>query len=162
LWHLMTHTAGIINGTDWTGEGEYEIRSMRETEATAPPGDLYHYSNAGYKALGLLLQELWGRPVAEVLEEDVLGPLGMRESTGSIRNADRRRVAPGHAPYFDDRAWRPSHGLEPATWIESTTADGSLCSPAADMGRYMRMLLNRGRGDEERVLSEESFDLMVG
>ena len=52
LWHLMTHSAGIINGTDWTGEGEYEIRSLRETEATAPPGELYHYSNAGYKALG--------------------------------------------------------------------------------------------------------------
>jgi CubicO group peptidase (beta-lactamase class C family) len=162
LWHLMTHTAGIINGTDWTGEGEYEVRSMRDTEATAPPGDLYHYSNAGYKALGLLLQEVWQRPVAEVLEQDVLGPLGMKESTGAIRNADRLRVAPGHAPYFDDRAWRPAHGLAPTVWIESTTADGSLCSPPEDMGRYMRMLMNRGRGDDGQVLSEESFDLMVG
>src|SRR4029079_9664449 len=49
LWHLMTHTAGIVNGTNWTGEGEYEIRAMRDSDATAPPGDLYHYSNAGYK-----------------------------------------------------------------------------------------------------------------
>jgi CubicO group peptidase (beta-lactamase class C family) len=162
LWHLMTHTAGIVNGTDWTGEGEYEIRSMRDSEATAPPGELYHYSNAGYKTLGLVLEAMWRRPVAEVLEEEVLGPLGMKSSTGAIRNADRRRVAPGHTPYYDDRAWRPAHGLSPAVWIESTTADGSLCSPAEDMGRYMRMLLNRGRGDEGQVLSDESFELIVG
>ena len=162
LWHLMTHTAGIVNGTDWTGEGEYEIRAMRDSEATAAPGDLYHYSNAGYKTLGLVLEALWQRPVAEVLEEDVLGPLGMKSATGSIRNADRRRVATGHTPYFDDRAWRPSHGLAPAHWIESTTADGSLCASPEDMGRYMRMLLNRGRGDDGPVLSEDSFELMTG
>jgi hypothetical protein len=71
-------------------------------------------------------------------------------------------VAPGHTPYFDDRAWRPAHGLAPAAWIESTTADGSLCASPDDMARYMRMLLGRGRGDEGRVLSEESFEQMTG
>jgi hypothetical protein len=86
----------------------------------------------------------------------------MASSVGAISNAVRRRLAPGHVPFFDDRAWRPAHGLAPATWLESTTADGSICASAEDMARYLRMLLNRGNGDEGRVLTEESFDLLVG
>lgn len=162
LWHLMTHTAGIINGTDWTTEAEYEIRALRDSEATAPPGDLYHYSNAGYKTLGLVLEALWDLPVAQVLERELLAPLGMDSSLGRIANADRRLLAPPHVPFYDDRAWRPAHGLAPATWAESTTADGSICSTAGDMAHYLRMLLNRGRGDVAQVISEESFDLLVG
>jgi D-alanyl-D-alanine carboxypeptidase len=161
VWHLMTHSAGIINGTDWTGEGEYEIRSLRETEATAPPGELYHYSNAGYKALGLVLEVLWGMPVADVLAREVFAPLGMESTVGSITNADRRRQAPAHVPYYDDRAWRPAHGVAPAPWVESTTADGSIASTAADMARYLRMLLNRGRGEASDVVTQDSFSLML-
>jgi D-alanyl-D-alanine carboxypeptidase len=161
LWHLMTHTAGIVNGTDWTGEGEYEIRAMRDSIASAPPGILFHYSNAGYKALGLVLEAAWGRPVADVLARELFEPLGMESSVGSIRNADRPRQAPGHVPYYDDRAWRPVHGLAPSPWSESTTADGSIAATPADMARYLRMLLNRGRADAGRVVSEASFQLML-
>jgi D-alanyl-D-alanine carboxypeptidase len=157
LWHLMTHSAGIVNGTDWTGEGEYEIRSLRDTEAGAPPGDLYHYSNAGYKALGLVLEAIWGMPVAEILEREVFSPLGMDDAVGSIKGADRPRQAPGHVPYHDDRAWRPAHGLGPASWLESTTADGSIAATASDMARYLRMLLGRGAG----VVTEQSFATML-
>jgi D-alanyl-D-alanine carboxypeptidase len=162
LWHLMTHSAGLVNGTDWTGEAEYEIRALRDTEATPAPGELHHYANAGYKALGLVLEAVTGNPVARVLEEEFLGPLGMAASVGAISNAVRRRLAPGHVPLFDDRAWRPAHGVAPATWLESTTADGSICATAQDMGRYLRMLLNRGNGDEGPVLTEQSFGLLVG
>lgn len=162
LWHLMTHSAGLVNGTDWTGEAEYEIRALRDTEATPAPGELHHYSNAGYKTLGLVLESVTGDPVARVLEQEVLGPLGMASSVGAISNAVRGRLAPGNVPFFDDRAWRPAHGLAPATWLESTTADGSICATAEDMARYLRMLLNRGNGDEGPVLTEESFDLLVG
>ena len=162
LWHLMTHSAGLVNGTDWTGEGEYEIRTLRDTEATPAPGELHHYSNAGYKALGLVLEAVTGDPVARVLEQEVLGPLGMAASVGAISSAVRPRLAPGHVPFFDDRAWRPAHGVAPATWLESTTADGSVCATAEDMARYLRMLLNRGNGDDGPVLTEESFELLVG
>jgi D-alanyl-D-alanine carboxypeptidase len=88
--------------------------------------------------------------------------MGMESSLGRIANADRRLLAPPHVPFYDDRAWRPAHGLAPATWAESTTADGSICSTAGDMAHYLRMLLNRGRGDVAQAISEASFDLLVG
>ena len=96
LWHLMTHTAGIVNGTDWTGEGEYEIRSLRESMASAPPGTLYDSSNAGYRRSGWYSRRL-EPAVADVLARELFEPLGM-ESAVDRSNADRPRQAPGHVP----------------------------------------------------------------
>ena len=43
LHHLMSHTAGIIRGTEFTGEAQYETWVLRHTEATSPPGARFYY-----------------------------------------------------------------------------------------------------------------------
>jgi CubicO group peptidase (beta-lactamase class C family) len=155
--HLLTHTAGIIMGTDFSTEGYYEVWALRETEATAPPGTYFHYSNVGYKALGLVLEALLDRPYGQILQERVLDPLGMRETEAVITHDTRRRLAVGYEPWYDDRPFQAGHRLVPATWLESATADGSIATTAADMATYLRCWLNRGRG----LLSEEGFGLLT-
>ncbi|MGB7873596.1 MAG: serine hydrolase domain-containing protein, partial [Anaerolineales bacterium] len=59
--------------------------------------------------------------------------------------------------YFDDRPLPPGGQLAPATWFESNTADGAICSNAADMCRYLQMLLQRGHG----LLTPQSFELLI-
>src|SRR5205807_1551000 len=54
-----------------------------------------------------------------------------------------------------------SYPLVAAPWIETNTGDGSIASTAADMATYVRMLLNRGQGPNGRLLSEQSFDLLI-
>jgi len=53
------------------------------------------------------------------------------------------------------------HPIVPAPWHEYGTADGSPASTAEDMVRYVRMLLNRGRGPGSELLSEEGFTLLT-
>lgn len=156
--HLLSHTAGIITGTDFSTEGRYEVWALRETEATAPPGTYFHYSNVGYKALGLVLEALLDRPYGQIIQERVLDPLGMKDTEAVITHDTRRRLAVGYEPWYDDRPFHPSRRLAPATWLETATADGSIASNAADMAAYLRCLLNRGRG----LLSEEGFSLLTG
>ena len=38
LHHLMSHTAGIIMGAEFTGEARYEVWALRETETTRVSG----------------------------------------------------------------------------------------------------------------------------
>jgi CubicO group peptidase (beta-lactamase class C family) len=61
--HLLAHASGL------GPEGAVPI---------SPPERTRIYSNAGFDVLGERLAELAGRSVAEVLERNVLGPLGMR------------------------------------------------------------------------------------
>ena len=61
--HLLAHASGL------GPEGAVPISAPERTRI---------YSNVGFDVLGGRLAELAGRSIAEVLEADVLGPLGMR------------------------------------------------------------------------------------
>jgi len=161
LHHLLSHTAGIIMGTEFTTESRYEAWALRESQATALPGTHFHYSNVGYKVLGLILEEVLGQSYGEIIQERILEPLGMDATEAVITHETRKRLAVGYGSLYDDRPAHPSHPLVPATWLETDTADGSIAATAADMATYVRILLNRGQGPRERVLSDESFRLMT-
>lgn len=45
-------------GTEVTTEACHEVWALREMQATARAGTHCHYSNVGYKALGLIPEEM--------------------------------------------------------------------------------------------------------
>ena len=51
----------------------------------------------------------------------------------------------------------PANGVTSATWFESNTADGAICSNAEDMCCYLRMLLQHG----QNLLAPQSFDQLI-
>lgn len=159
--HLLTHTSGLITGMDFTGEAAHELWALRDSGTGCPPGERMRYSNLGYKALGLVIERVTGRPWWEHVRESVLSPMGMGEADPIITTEIRDRLATGHAPRFDDRPWLPRHGWVEALWFESATADGTICATAHELAAYCRLLLNEGKGPGGAVLSPESFALMT-
>ena len=157
LRHLMSHTAGIVCGSDDTPVAYTEAWNLRHPKATASPGEMFHYSNSGYKVLGLVLETLLEQDISSILRERILAPLGMTASLPDIRNENRQKLATGYTPYFDDHPLPPGGQLAPATWFESNTADGAICSNAEDMCRYLQMLLQRGKG----LLAPQSFEQLI-
>ena len=157
LRHLMSHTAGIIMGSDETTSAHTETWNLRHTKITAAPGEYFHYSNSGYKALGVVLESILKQSFGEILQERILNPLGMTKTTPVIRNAERARMAVGYTAFYDDRPLPAGGLLAPATWLESDTADGSICSTAEDMCIYLRTLLQNGAG----LLFSQSFEQMI-
>jgi CubicO group peptidase (beta-lactamase class C family) len=161
IHHLLSHTAGIIAGTDPTPGVEYQVWALRETEVATAPGTSFHYSNLGYKALGLVLEQLTGQAYGEAIRSRVLAPLGMTASEPIITNALRPRLAVGYTTLYDDRPPHSSHPLVPATWLETESGDGSIASTPGDMAIYLRMLLNRGCGEQDCLLSQAGFATMT-
>lgn len=156
LHHLMTHTAGLIMGSDSLPDATYAAYALRQTAVSTAPGDYFHYSNDGYKLVGLVLQAVTGQPVPQLLRERILGPLTMVDSTAEITHQVRTRLAQGYEAWYDDRPLTKGGKLAPAAWLESESADGSICSTAEDMCRYLRVLMNAGTP----LLTPESFALM--
>lgn len=159
--HLMCHTAGIIRGTDVSPHGLYEVYALRNTKAACPPGRYFHYSDLAYKALGFLLEAVLDQPYHDILRSHILDPLGMTETHAVMTFPTRAKMATGYRYFYDDRPSHRDHPIVPAPWHEYGTADGSPASTAEDMVRYVRMLLNRGRGPGSELLSEEGFTLLT-
>jgi D-alanyl-D-alanine carboxypeptidase len=153
LHHLLTHTAGIVMGANQSSDSRFDVWALRETEAGFAPGRHFHYSNVGFRALGYALEERTGRRYPDLIHARVLDPVGLHEAAPAITNALRPRLAVGYDRLHDDRPPRRGEPLAPATWLETSTADGCLALHAEDLAAFLRMLLNRGKG----LLSEEAF-----
>jgi D-alanyl-D-alanine carboxypeptidase len=159
--HLLTHTAGIVAGVDATPEGAFQVWALRDLPTPSAPGQRLHYSNVGYKALGLVLEAVEGRPYRELVRNRILEPLGMAASAPAITNEVRARLAVGYEYLHDDRLGYRGAPLAPATWLETDTADGCIASTAEDMCAFARLLLRAGEAASGRLLSQTAFAQMA-
>ncbi len=157
IHHLLSHTSGLVTGTDFTGDAASEVWSLRETHTGFPPGERFLYSNVGYKTLGLVLEAITGRPWWESVRDRVMAPIGMLDADVVITDRSRGGLAVGYSSPFSDRPWLPRHGWAAAPWFESGTADGTICATAEELTAYARLLLAGGRG----VVSPASFERMT-
>ena len=142
----MTHTAGIQIGSETSPGAEGEVWALRDNEAAWAPGTRFWYSNAGWKAIGLILERVTGQPFTQLLRERIFEPLGMNSSEPEITNAARLRSAVGYRRLYDDRIDDRRQPFVQAPWTESATADGAILSTAEDMAAYMRAIMNGGAG----------------
>jgi CubicO group peptidase (beta-lactamase class C family) len=138
--HLLTHSSGIVASSDLAPASGFDAIALRDTALGFEPGGHRHYSNAGYRVIGVALEAVTGRSYGELVQRRVLDRLGLRAAAPTTTHALRPRVPPGAAPPFDDRPWLPEHGLVPAPWVEAAEADGCSCCTAAELVEFARAL----------------------
>jgi len=87
---LLTHTSGIPSYTSLGPEWERTI-PLELTHAELmglvegkpfdfPSGSAFRYDNSGYYLLGMILEEVGGKPYAELVQTEFFGPLGLERS----------------------------------------------------------------------------------
>jgi CubicO group peptidase (beta-lactamase class C family) len=86
---LLSHTSGLPDVADY-GWHDAQLgddalsefaRSLSGWRLQAEPGSAFSYSNAGFELLGLLLSRAAGTTFEDAVRQQVLAPLGMRDST---------------------------------------------------------------------------------
>jgi len=145
---LLDHTSGIANlEQEWVKAAlpgserglpvwEQLAPRLADRSLEAAPGTRFRYSNFNYVLLGLVLEAAAGRPYAEVLAAEVLGPAGM-ERTG-LDNGERR---PGlSVGYFRGKGGEPAPSTQDMSMIQGA---GGFFSTVGDLYRLDRAL----RGD---------------
>jgi len=154
--HLLTHTSGL--------PGAPEVFPSDPTQrhlAAYAPGEQFHYNNMAYSLLGYLAWTLDGRELPEIFRERIFKPLGMSHSEPAIDFDMRGRMPRSYQPFASDRPY-PRHAvLCEAPSIVSTSGAGCIAATAGDMGAYVRMIANRGRGPQRNLISPESFELFA-
>lgn len=159
--HLLSHSAGLVYSADFSPDPRGVVWGLRHLAVGFPPGEHFYYSEPGYQTLTLVLEAVYRQPLAGILQSGILDPLGMAATAPAITHQIRPRLARGYRPLYDDRPAHPGQPLVPAPWLEMNSGDGCVASTAEDMAHFVRMLLNRGRGPDGALLSEESYRQMI-
>jgi len=134
--HLLTHSAGLIRGTEMTADSRFDVWALRDTEAGFAPGERFSYSNVGYRVLGYALEGATGERYRDLLRTHILDPLGLADTEPEITVEMRGRMAVGYDRLHDDRTPSTADLLYPATWLETGTADGCLAATAGDLAAF--------------------------
>ncbi len=157
IHHLLCHTSGIA---DYCEEDEdspayledygslfdqlpsYSIESpadflqlFGDLPPYRRPGTQWQYSNAGYIVLGLVIEDVTGRPYAEVVQERVFDRAGMTASGFFRLDEAWPDVAVGYLPRSRlDQPWRSNIYRVPVVG----GADGGAFSTTHDLDRFLR------------------------
>ena len=160
IHHLLTHTAGIVEGSEQSPDTRYEVYALRDTQTAWPPGSRFYYSSIGYKVLGLVLEAIEGKPYPEIVQDRILEPLDLNDTEPATTHEVRARMTIGYTDFYDDRPWLPGHAKIEAPWIETDSGDGCIVSTPADLAVFVRMILNRGEAPHGRLISEASLGML--
>jgi hypothetical protein len=118
------------------------------------PGSNFWYCNAAYAMLGMLIEVLDRRSYADAIRARIFQPLGMNASAAYIAPDLRARMANSYIPYLADRPYPRMGRVADAAQLLFDNAAGSISSTPADMGAYLKMIANRGKG----LVPSKSFD----
>jgi len=143
IHHLLTHTAGIPNLTDFPDYAATMALPTTPAESLArfkdlplafEPGERFSYSNSGYILLGAIIEKVSGRPYEECLRENILIPLGMND-TGYDHAATVLKGRASGYDFADDR-------MVNAPYIDMSVpfAAGALYSTVDDLYKWDRAL----------------------
>ncbi|MFC7531631.1 serine hydrolase [Actinoplanes sp. GCM10030250] len=158
--HLLTHTSGLPAFRPFwssypTPAARFAAALATPLTAGSTPGAQYVYSDIGLITLGLLIEWVTGKPLADAVRDGVTGPLRMRD-TGYRPGPEtaHRIAATEYQPYAGRGVVRGEVHDENAWSLGGVAGHAGVFSTADDLAILCQTLLDGGAYRGRRILSE--------
>ena len=97
--HVLTHRTGFPNWRWMNPDGKLNIKFT--------PGTAFNYSGEGFEYLKMVVEKITGKNVEQVLQEEVIEPIGLYHTFFSKNDSLQRVVANGHFDKLPSKADLP-------------------------------------------------------
>jgi CubicO group peptidase (beta-lactamase class C family) len=162
LRHIMTHTPGFEeDGRDLISDDSTTLVPLGRWLSThipgrvRPPGTYASYSNYATALAGYIVQRVSGVPWDDYIEQRVLAPLGMTQTT------TRQPVPPRlRADMSEGYVWAGGSYVPKKFEIVEPMPAGSMAASATDMAKFMIAHLNDGELNGQRILADSTAKRM--
>ena len=175
--HLLTHTSGLSYGfhQDSPVEAMYREANITDPDSSLPemaeklgrlplvtqPGAKWRYSNAT-DVLGYLVEVVSGAPFDRYLQDNILDPLGMGDTSFYVAEANLDRLATVYGASTNGKIAPLNNPMvnrqrRPHTLF---SGGGGLVSTGSDYMRFCQMLLNGGVFGGQRLLAPKTVEMM--
>jgi len=159
LRRILSHTAGLSQGGDPGMEPGDKVPTLVEAlngavpsmgalHVAFPPGEIYAYSSIAYSLLELVIEEVTGESFAVYMQQEILNPLGMVNSSFEMTPELRAKRAVGHD-------W---HNNALPEYQFATKGMGGLRTTSSDLAIFIAALMPGPNGEPagRGILTPES------
>ena len=167
LRDLMSHTSGLAFPPRKADDGAQSLKSYTNILVKAPlafePGSAYEYG-FGITVAGRIAEIVSGKPFDVLMQERILSPLGMSDTT--FHPDDRLRARIARTYKTDDESKKLVRGNNSFVTVDAnerrmTEPSGGLFSTAKDMSKFYQMILDGGLCDGKQLVSAKSIEAMT-
>lgn len=160
---MVTHTSGMPDVMDYEWNNpvyddnalERYVRSLTEKELIAAPGEIFRYSNMAFEVLGDLIAKVSGLSFEEYVQENMLTPLKMKNSTLLKKEANEKLLT---TPHILEKGDVVVSKVYPYNRMHAPSS--TMISNVEDMSRWAMANLNYGELDGKRILKNSTYDIM--
>lgn len=173
---LLRHTSGLTY--DFVGGGEHPVQKLyaqanlaRPDQTNAEqvaalaklplmnqPGTTWDYSRST-DVLGRIVEIVTGKTLGDALEEQILGPLGMKDTAFSVAEKNFDRIA--EPLPIDPDTQAPVKLFNAKRVVQFESGGGGLMSTAPDYARFCAMLASGGALGKERIIGPMTLEFMA-
>lgn len=164
---LLTHTSGLgdVSSPRFDASLAELVMAYSQQPLKFHPGSKWEYCNSGINTLGRLVEVVSGLSYSEFVQQRILTPLGMRDTTFWPTPNQAKRIAKSYKPTKD------GNDLEEVDiyFVKGGLSDrrrtavpaGGLFSTAQDMASFYQMMLNGGSFRGRRILAENTVNALT-
>ena len=163
---LLTHTSGLGEAGGAAAQQARTLADLVPIWLAAPmqyePGAKWSYTQSGINAAARIVEVVSGQTFDAFLQQRLFDPLGMKDTTFYLSDAQRARLATAYAKNKDTGALDavpPRDGYE-GTRNRPPQGNGGLYSTARDYARFCQMLLAGGTLGGRRTLSADAMKFL--
>jgi CubicO group peptidase (beta-lactamase class C family) len=169
IQQCLTHTSGLSEVTGEESESVTTLKQLMPLFAAKPlvfaPGSKWQYCQTGINAAARVVEVVSGKAFPEFLQERLLGPLGMADTSFYPSAAQLSRLANSYKRGEDGQLQQSQitflGGKSIADKSRYPLANGGLFSTAADYLKFAQMILRGGESGGKRFLKEETVRQMT-
>jgi CubicO group peptidase (beta-lactamase class C family) len=167
--HLLTHTSGLSEISPDEARGVSNLAGVIPLYVAKPvrfgPGTKWVYCQSSINTAARIVEVVAGMPFEAFLDQRLFGPLGMKDTTFYLNEAQLPRLASTYrrtdAGELEPATISILYGKSPTSRDRFPAANGGLFSTAPDYARFCQMILNDGELDGTRYVKPESVALMT-
>ena len=155
---LLTHNIGLGNADLMWARGDLTraeiLRRVRYVPTAYSLRSGFAYQNVMYGAAGEVIARVSGMSWEDFIQKRIFQPLGMTQSYTTYDEMHAAAGANQSEPHF---RIRDTIRVIADEKVDVLPAAGAIWSNATDMAKWVRFLLDSGRVDGKRLISEAGF-----
>ncbi|MBI5525080.1 MAG: beta-lactamase family protein [Deltaproteobacteria bacterium] len=153
---MLTHRSGLptdhVKGEFSTSPAPLNtlLAEIAEDHAAFPPGYMWSYSNLAMSLLGLMVASVSEKDFAESVEQAILRPAGMADSSFVLSDAVKARLSKAY-----------KDGAEKDEVPIRDTPAGGLYTNVLDLARFSSVVFAGGKSGDRRIIGSKTLEEML-